>query len=196
MDLEKFEKQYAYNVRHIYGKEGKRQDKLAYNCMKIITSNQPGPGDYHGCPFKHSDADILQRRLLSYNTPKDATREIIELVKKQHFQVACARYFEVTHKLPEGSMNLNHPNEYFSESRKILKGGPQARVNAASSVKGKTEVKEEPMNDSSLTNTSALTNTSTFTDSSLQNNSVTNDTTLEEMEDFDMSNMDDDIQII
>lgn len=174
MDVDKFEKQYAYNIRHIYGKEGKRQDKMAYNCMKIITSNQPAPGDYHGCPFKHSDADILQRRLLSYNLAKDSTKEIIDLVKKQHFQVACARYFEVTHKLPEGSMNLNHPNEYFSESRKILKGGPAARVNAVQAVKVKTEVKEEQMDTSGMESTPMK------------------DTMLEDM-DFDM---DDDINVL
>jgi len=129
MDVDKFEKQYAYNVRHIYGKEGKRQDKSPYNCLKIITSNQPGSGDYHGCPFKHSDVDILRRRLQSYNLSNDSVKDVIDLVKKQHFQIACARYFEITHKLPEGSMNLNHPNEYFSESQKILKGGPTASVN-------------------------------------------------------------------
>lgn len=174
MDVDKFEKQYAYNIRHIYGKEGKRQDKTAYNCMKIITSNQPGPGDYHGCPFKHSDSDILYRRLLSYNCPKESAKDIIELAKKQHFQVACARYFEVTHKLPDGSMNLNHPNEYFSESRKILKDGPTARVNAASVINVKTEVKEEPM------------------DSSIVKSTPVKSSELENME-FDM---DDDINII
>jgi len=128
VDVEKFEKQYAYNIRHIYGKEGKRQDKSPYNCLKIITSNQPGSGDHHGCPFKHSDAEILQRRLQSYNLSNESVKEVIDLVKKQHFQIACARYFEVTHKLPEGSMNLNHPNEYFVESQKLLKDGPSARV--------------------------------------------------------------------
>lgn len=65
MDLDKFEKQYAYNVRYNYGKEGSRKNYSAYSCMKIIQGN-PGAGDVHGCPFKHSDPSILKTKLLGY----------------------------------------------------------------------------------------------------------------------------------
>ena len=36
MDSDKFEKNYAYNVRHMYGHEGKRNDYKAWGCTKVL----------------------------------------------------------------------------------------------------------------------------------------------------------------
>lgn len=43
-----FDKAYAYSIRHMFGKEGKRADYTPYSCMKVILSNAPGQGDHHG----------------------------------------------------------------------------------------------------------------------------------------------------
>ena len=42
MDGDKFEKNYAYNVRHMYGSEGKRNDYKAWSCTKVLQLPQPG----------------------------------------------------------------------------------------------------------------------------------------------------------
>lgn len=119
---DKFNKQYAYNVRHTYGKEGKRTNYSPYSCINIITKNSPGPGDHHGCPFKHTSPELLRQRLTNYRVPKDAIDDIINLVKCQHFQIACTKYFEATHEIQDAGFQVNHPNEYFDESQAFYAG--------------------------------------------------------------------------
>uniref|UniRef100_A0A803TC73 DNA primase large subunit n=1 Tax=Anolis carolinensis TaxID=28377 RepID=A0A803TC73_ANOCA len=118
----KFDKGYAYNIRHSYGKEGKRTDYTPFSCMKIIMSNPPGQGDYHGCPFRHSDPELLKQKLQSYKIPPTGISQILDLVKGMHYQVACQKYFELTHDVSDIGFSLNHPNQYFVESQQLLGG--------------------------------------------------------------------------
>eukprot|EP00126_Sphaerothecum_destruens_P001703 Sdes_comp15114_c0_seq1m3920 len=121
MSGDKFDKSYSYNIRHNYGKEGKRSDYTPYSCMKIIMSNSPGAGEQHGCPFKHSDADALRGRLMEAGGfGKGQVEEMLELVRNSHYQLACAKYFEGKHGASAASFELNHPNQYFSESYRLL----------------------------------------------------------------------------
>jgi DNA primase large subunit len=66
IDSDKFEKNYAYNIRHSYGQEGKRNDYKPWNCSKTIALTQPGQGEYHGCPFKTFSEENLVQLLGSY----------------------------------------------------------------------------------------------------------------------------------
>ncbi|XP_033644569.1 DNA primase large subunit-like [Asterias rubens] len=122
MEVDKFDKQYAYNVRHSYGKEGKRTDYTPYSCMKIIMTNAPATGDHHGCPFRHTDSKLLKQRLASYKVNQAGVDEIIDLVNKSHYQVACSKYFMLTHNNAKTDVSIQHPNQYFEESMKILSG--------------------------------------------------------------------------
>ncbi|KTF77004.1 hypothetical protein cypCar_00009779 [Cyprinus carpio] len=123
VDADKFDKAYAYSVRHMFGKEGKRTDYTPYSCMKVILSNPPSQGDYHGCPFRHSDPELLKQKLQNYKVSPSGTNQILELVKGMHYQLACQKYFELTHNVEDAGFSLNHPNQYFTESQKLLSGG-------------------------------------------------------------------------
>ncbi|KAI9203179.1 eukaryotic and archaeal DNA primase, large subunit-domain-containing protein [Polychytrium aggregatum] len=128
-----FQKQYAYNIRHNYGAEGKRTNYDPYSCMKIITSNQPSTGDHHGCPFRHFSPDNLRANLLQQGLSEPAANEVLKIAKEGHYQIACTRLFEFTHgaaaksgragsseeagaTAPEIIETIEHPNQWFDMS--------------------------------------------------------------------------------
>lgn len=123
VDADKFDKQYAYSIRHMFGKEGRRADYTPYSCMKVILSNSPSQGDYHGCPFRHSDPELLKQKLQFYKVSPSGISQILELVKGMHYQLACQKYFELMHNVEDANFSLNHPNQYFIESQRLLGGG-------------------------------------------------------------------------
>ncbi|XP_061363770.1 probable DNA primase large subunit [Gastrolobium bilobum] len=116
--LEKFEKEYAYNIRHNYGKEGKRTDYTPYSCQKIISST-PGAGDQHGCPYRHFSEENLRAALSRMGVNSRAMEDVIDKVRNRHYQLACTLTFEALHGMPCDA-GINHPNQYFSDSQKIL----------------------------------------------------------------------------
>ncbi|XP_031549848.1 DNA primase large subunit-like [Actinia tenebrosa] len=153
MELDKFDKQYAYNIRHNYGKEGKRADYTPYSCMKIIMSSQPGPGDCHGCPYRHTEPNLLKQRLATHKLGKEGLDQVMNLVKESHYQLACTRYFELTHST-EDMPGFNHPNQYFEESRKILTGNTSSSQDRRSQtprpIKKENAIKQENTKENEL----------------------------------------------
>ncbi|EFJ31371.1 hypothetical protein SELMODRAFT_88080 [Selaginella moellendorffii] len=115
--VEKFDKEYAYNVRHNYGKEGKRTDYTPYSCVKLIMST-PGVGDHHGCPYRHFSEDKLRASLGGLGLNSRQVSSALEKTRSQHYQLACAEVFEAVHGC--SSDGINHPNQYFEQSRALL----------------------------------------------------------------------------
>ena len=110
---EKFDKEYAYNIRHNYGKEGKRMTYTPYSCIKIIN----GVGDGHaGCPFKNWDDSSIRAKMRLRNFTPLQSEEVLTLVKGQHFQIACQRWYQFTHNNTVGDAVGSHPNTYFDVS--------------------------------------------------------------------------------
>ena len=116
---EKFEKDYAYGVRHSYGKEGKRVDYTPHSCMKCIAAN-PSKGEYHGCPFKTFSEEALGAALSQMKIEPSKVTDIVKKAKNKHYQLACSDVFEAVHggEFIEGG--LHHPNQYYEQSRKVL----------------------------------------------------------------------------
>ncbi|KAJ8759066.1 hypothetical protein K2173_003304 [Erythroxylum novogranatense] len=116
---ERFDKEYAYSIRHNYGREGKRTDYTPYSCQKIISST-PGVGDHHGCPYRHFSEENLRAALFRMGVNGSAVEDVMEKVRNRHYQLACTLTFEAIH----GStydVGVNHPNQYFTDSQKIQK---------------------------------------------------------------------------
>nr|CAH7752526.1 unnamed protein product [Callosobruchus chinensis] len=96
MDLDKFEKQYTYNIKHSYGKVGNMTNYSPYSCVKIITDSI-GPGEHHGCPFKHWDATVVKQKLVEHGVGAEGVSSVMDLVTNGHYQIACTKYFEYVH---------------------------------------------------------------------------------------------------
>ncbi|XP_075658195.1 putative DNA primase large subunit [Castanea sativa] len=123
---ERFDKEYAYSIRHNYGREGKRTDYTPYSCQKIITS-APGVGDHHGCPYRHFSEENLRAALGKMGLSNRAVEDVLDKVRNRHYQLACTLTFEAVHGT-SCDAGINHPNQYFSDSQKVLQSKNQSTV--------------------------------------------------------------------
>lgn len=120
MDLEKFEKSYAYGVRYNYGKEGQQKNWAPYSCMKVI-SQHVGAVETHGCPFKTMDGNSLRAKLTTYGFNSLHAQEVVAYATKGHYQLACGHYFAVMHETQHDE-SITHPNQYFDKSQALIEG--------------------------------------------------------------------------
>ncbi|KAI2643384.1 DNA primase, large subunit [Xylaria nigripes] len=129
-----FNKEYRYNVRHAYGDVGGDSNRRGggyspFSCQKILTEHPPGPGEAHGCPYRHFNLENLIGLLQSVGiTDRSVLQGVKEDKQGQKFHMACNRVFEYVHKneikkaKDESVMTaaqletIVHPNEYFKRS--------------------------------------------------------------------------------
>lgn len=92
-----FNKEYRYNVRHSYGDVGGDANRRGggyspYSCQKILTEHPPGPGEAHGCPYRHFDMDNLTGLLQGMGV---TDRGVLQGVKEDRdgkkYHMACNR---------------------------------------------------------------------------------------------------------
>ncbi|KAH0559918.1 hypothetical protein GP486_003565 [Trichoglossum hirsutum] len=134
MSTDEFNKDYRYNVRHLYGDVGGDANRRGggyspYSCQKILSEHHPNPGDVHGCPYRHFSVDNLTSLLQATGvTDREVLKEVREDISKSRYHIACNRVFEHTHKAEikrakdeEGWSTAEldtivHPNTYFKRS--------------------------------------------------------------------------------
>jgi DNA primase large subunit len=122
-----FNKEYSYNVRHMYGKEGKRANYPPYNCAKVINSNAPNANEHHGCPYKHTTVQDVTMMLNKLGVEPSKQKGIIAQQQSHNYQLACVEHFKAIH--PSAPPHLlsndfgNHPNAWFTSSLKASSGG-------------------------------------------------------------------------
>lgn len=129
---EKFDKEYAYNIRHHYGKEGKRRNLMPFPCIRII-NERPGPGEHNGCPYREFQEGRLKQALRGMGVDDNISKGIAKTAQEGNFQLACGYCFAATQPGPHGITDQglpeyipNHPNEYFIEARR-RRMGPQSQ---------------------------------------------------------------------
>ncbi len=138
---DKFQKEYKYNVQHNYGLVGARKNYPAHSCAKILTQNQPGTQDIHGCPFRHmSPAKLGEALWKYYGVGAGDAGDIMKSVKGGHYHLGCTRLFELTHRskargalkkgdgIGPGQETVEHPNRYFERSYVLEKQAQEQGV--------------------------------------------------------------------
>ena len=128
--LAKFNKQYAYYIRHAYGLEGRKANYMPYNCDRLISFNVPMGNECHGCPFKNYNADNLRSILTTCNLRDSDIEDILSRKKNKEYKICCVKYFQGKFIGSNGEGIGMHPNQYFSSAMRILKGGNKSSQNS------------------------------------------------------------------
>jgi DNA primase large subunit len=113
---EKFDKEYAYAVRYLYGKEGNGHGFKPFSCVRMIMGEPPNErdGKVHGCPFKTMNEDQLHAMLRRLGVTGTPLRESVEAAKGEHFQIACHKSFNARYGVEDDDVVVN-PNDYFDK---------------------------------------------------------------------------------
>ena len=117
---EEFEKQYTYNFKHQYGQAGSMIKYKPYACSKVIGAS-PDTSGATGCPFRNCKPADLEKTLTGMGLKKGDVTAVVGKAKERHFQVACTMVFEARHAKLGVEGGVQHPNQYFNESRKYYK---------------------------------------------------------------------------
>lgn len=133
INMDTFNKEYRYNIRHNYGLEGGRINYKPHDCNTILSKRRPQKGEYHGCPYRDLPLELLVNNLNEMGIrDQHEINGIVEDVQKNNYTLACTRVFETTHKqqmeksAKAENLHITHPNLYFDRSRQLERNASKA----------------------------------------------------------------------
>ena len=116
----KFRLEYAYLIKHFYGKKGGLKNYSPFNCSRIIQkSANIGDGDHCGCPFQLFDDESLKKFIkecYDVDINVDNAKDIEQQLKcKQLFHLLNGDVLRCEHAMDIEDIysDWNHPNRYF-----------------------------------------------------------------------------------
>jgi DNA primase large subunit len=124
-----FDKQYAYNIRYNYGKEGSAKSRTAYSCLGIIRHPAPAATQTHGCPFMQWGVSqctallrTMEREQRRAAEPIDHNLVSVVVDKGQkHPQIACRDWYNLLHRDQPMDAAPQQPADWFAVSEDALR---------------------------------------------------------------------------
>jgi DNA primase large subunit len=120
---DEFDKEYSYNLRHMYGQEGSRAKYCGHSC-KVVIASLDSTGQT-GCPYRACKTQDLERMLGQMKVSDAAVKSAVALAQEQRYQLACCAVFEELHGK---HVEVTAPHQYFEESRKHYKDEQDAET--------------------------------------------------------------------
>ncbi|KAH3679659.1 hypothetical protein WICMUC_000799 [Wickerhamomyces mucosus] len=114
--LDKFEKEYKYNIRHSYGLEGSKINYKPWDCRTILMKSRPNKGEYHGCPYRDFSKDQLKLKLSNMGLNENEILTVLDINSKGDYTNSCTKVLEFKTK-GEVMDHITHPNLYFERMR-------------------------------------------------------------------------------
>ena len=88
ISVDVFNKKYSYNIRYVYGKEGRRVPLNPYSCSDMIRSHPVGD-QCHGCPYACLRLPDLKKLLTSLHVDDDHVSRILNFGAERNYEVGA-----------------------------------------------------------------------------------------------------------
>lgn len=114
MTIDKFNKEYKYNIRHNYGLEGNRVNYKPWDYKTILGKPRPAKNEYHGSPYRDFSEERLKDYLITkMNLNLVQVNDVLDSCKNKDYLGADTKVFEYLFGKLDNDQSIVHPNQYY-----------------------------------------------------------------------------------